>query len=561
MISKFYKIIFICLIFFVHNISYSKNSKILSFNENNVSNYFSALVSFDNNKESLKFFHGSRDLKETHKTYIKNYIFSLISDGKINKAIYEIQTIKNKNFLNFFESHLLLLLNQLKKKNYKESLIHLNDLKKYREEGTFELIISSVLEDYILLFDDKKINYNKKNSFGQFSQINLALQSCYLDKPATAALFQNVINYENDGSSRYLFFYINYLLSQKNFTKVTEISRTIDYLDTTLLVSQTKMWIEEKNYINIEKIFSCKNPNDIISELFFVISNLYSSENQINKSNFYFNLSNYFNPKFKYNLTLLSNNYLQSKNFFKSKKILNNFNKKDKIYHWYKIKKNTEIIETQSDDDKSFTYLNIEFKKIKKPYIKIIYDMANIAKKYGLYDLSIEYYSTLLLKLDSNSLMYAKVLYRRGGSYERIGNEKKSDKDLIQSLNINPNQPDVLNYLAYDWLERGYKINDAIEMLEKAYEKKKNDPYIIDSIGWAYYLIGNYVKAEKLLKKALQLMPRDPVVNDHYGDVLWKLDRKLQANYYWKSALTFDETESAMKDKIYYKILKGPNKI
>ena len=89
-----------------------------------------------------------------------------------------------------------------------------------------------------------------------------------------------------------------------------------------------------------------------------------------------------------------------------------------------------------------------------------------------------------------------------------------------------------MNYLAYSWLERDYKIEEAIKMLEKAYKQENNDPYIIDSIGWAYYLISDYVKAEKLMKRAVELMPDDPIVNDHYGDILWKLDRKLQARYF-----------------------------
>ena len=95
-------------------------------------------------------------------------------------------------------------------------------------------------------------------------------------------------------------------------------------------------------------------------------------------------------------------------------------------------------------------------------------------------------------------------------------------------------------------------------MLEKAYAQQENDPYIIDSIGWAYYLIGDYFEAEKLLRKAVQIMPTDPIVNDHYGDILWKLGRKTQANYFWKNVLTFEDTEEKMKEDIFYKLLKGP---
>ena len=75
-----------------------------------------------------------------------------------------------------------------------------------------------------------------------------------------------------------------------------------------------------------------------------------------------------------------------------------------------------------------------------------------------------------------------------------------------------------MNYLAYSWLERNLKIEEAVEMLERAYKQKQNDPYIIDSVGWGYYLIGDYIKAEKLMRRAIELIPFDPVISDHYGD-------------------------------------------
>ena len=276
------------------------------------------------------------------------------------------------------------------------------------------------------------------------------------------------------------------------------------------------------------------------------------------KSNFYFNLSNYLNPKFKFNLALLAENYFQKEEFTKSKKVLKNFDKKNEIYYWYRVKKIAQIIGKEKNKEKSFNYIKTKFNEIEKPSLKIIYEMGNIVKGFEKYDLSIKYYTEILSKLDPSSIIYADVLYRRGGSYERIGNEKKADEDLLKSLELNPDEPHVLNYLAYSWLERNYKIDSAIDMLEKAYAQRENDPYIIDSVGWAYYLTGDYVKAEKLLRKAVQIMPSDPIVNDHYGDILWKLGRKTQANYFWKNVLTFKDTEDKMKEDIYYKLLKGP---
>ena len=138
-----------------------------------------------------------------------------------------------------------------------------------------------------------------------------------------------------------------------------------------------------------------------------------------------------------------------------------------------------------------------------------------------------------------------------------MGDYVSSDRDLLKSLEINPGDAYVLNYLAYSWLEREYKIDTSLLMLEKAYAVKSNDPYIIDSIGWAYYLVNDYVKAENFLRRAVELMPEDPIVNDHYGDILWKLNRKIQARYFWGNVLNLEEIEDEMKKNVKDKLFDG----
>ena len=160
--------------------------------------------------------------------------------------------------------------------------------------------------------------------------------------------------------------------------------------------------------------------------------------------------------------------------------------------------------------------------------------------------------------LDDNIEIKSDLLYRRGSSFERLKNYSKADEDLLSALKIDPDDAYILNYLAYSWLERDYKIDEAIKMLEKAYAKENDDPYIIDSIGWAYYLIQDYVKAENFLKRAVQLMPNDPIVNDHYGDILWKLNRKIQARYFWSMVLKMDDVDEELIDQIQNKLIQGP---
>ena len=101
------------------------------------------------------------------------------------------------------------------------------------------------------------------------------------------------------------------------------------------------------------------------------------------------------------------------------------------------------------------------------------------------------------------------------------------------------------------WIHEGMQVgahtSNHIDLSNCEYNQKKNDPFIIDSVGWGYYLIGDFINAEIFLRKAIQLMPNDPIVNDHYGDILWKLNRKIQAKYYWKSAMESEESENDMK--------------
>ena len=212
----------------------------------------------------------------------------------------------------------------------------------------------------------------------------------------------------------------------------------------------------------------------------------------------------------------------------------------------------------QKNKKESLKFIVSEFKKIKEPNNKMIFDLANFYKRSKDYKTAIKYYSKVIENFSENSEIKSDLLYRRGGSYERSGDFTNADKDLLESLSINPDDAYVLNYLAYSWLERDYKIEEAMEMLKTAYEAENDDPYIIDSIGWAYYLIDDYKEAEKYLKRAVEMMPYDPIVNDHYGDILWKLDRKIQARYFWKNVLKMDDVEKEMIENIYNKLIKGP---
>ena len=553
------KILFFLFLLLYQNVTYSKANDTNDFNQKYLSNYFSALVSFDNQKndDAIKFFNSSKFLIKKHENFLRNYVFSLILDGQVKKAINQIKYSKEANF---FEANLLLILDSLSKKKYKKTENIIKKLLSLEDSRSYEFVILKTLESYNHSFLFKKIG-KKDGSLGRIELITQAFQNCYLDSNKTNSHFLNIINLQENDYSRYLFFYLTNIINNDDYETANEISKTIEPLTSGLLIAQVNKWIENNEYNKFNNHFSCKNENDLLAEFFFLISNLYSSQDQFMESNFYLNISNYLNPKFYFNLSLLAENYHLNDNFELSKRILKKFKKEDEIYYWFKIKKNTLFLIEQKNEKEAINYFEKKIFNFKNPSNKILYDIGNIYKRFENYKKAIEYYSKVLSRIDNNSSIYADILYRRGGAFERMGNYEKADIDLLKSLEIKPDEPYSLNYLAYSWLERNHKIEEAIQMLNRAYNEKENDPYITDSVGWGYYLIGDYENAEKYLRRAVELMPHDPIVNDHYGDVLWQLNRKMQANYFWKNVLELEDTEEKMKIDVKNKLLNGLKKI
>ena len=557
MFNKLSKLIVILLAVYQTPL-YSKSASFNELNSRDLSNYFSGIIAFENknNSEALKFFNSSRILLKKHDAYLSRYVYSLAHEGNVAQAINVVKNSSNKNNADFFDAYLLLIIDGLKKNNLEQAEKYLNLSSKYQSQNRFNLVIIETLREYLYTFKNKRLPSNKKN-FGNISIINQAFQNCYLNKSSARSSFVNLINNPEGDYSRYMFFYINYLIENNQIDEAKLVANKIEYISSTLLLSQSKSWVENKNFKEFNKIFSCKNYNDIIGEFLFLISNLYSSQDDIKKSNFYLNLSNYLNPKFILNSTLIAENFYLNKEYEKAKKVLKKIDKKYEFYYWFRIKKEAQIIIKEDGYDKGIAFISSKFSKIKEPNAKMVFDIANFYKNSKNYEEAIGYYTSLISSFENDSEIKSDILYRRGGSYERLGQYEKADEDLINSLKINPDDAYVLNYLAYSWLERDVKIEEAMEMLKKAYSLRKNDPYITDSIGWAYYLINNYVEAEKYIKRAVELMPEDPTVNDHYGDILWKLNRNIQARYFWNYVLDLDETDDDLKKIINTKIIDG----
>src|SRR5271169_4648445 len=126
--------------------------------------------------------------------------------------------------------------------------------------------------------------------------------------------------------------------------------------------------------------------------------------------------------------------------------------------------------------------------------------------------------------------------YYRGICEERSKQWSKAEVDMRKALDLQPEQPHVLNYLGYSWIDQGINLDEGMKMIKRAVDQRPDDGYIVDSLGWAYYRIGNYEDAVKNLERAIDLKPEDPTINDHLGDAYWRVGRTLEAKFQWAHA-------------------------
>jgi len=540
------------------NIKYSKEE---------VFNYLSGTISLNrnNSKKSLEYFGKIKSLGEIHSNYNIKFIRSLILSGKFKDAFAFAENISRKDE-KLFEVNLLLGLQAYIKNDYENAHIYFKRLNNISSSSfLFEDFFGNILNSWIKASENNKIESFKflnkiPKRYNKLKIIQESFLHCYFDSPKTQVLFEKVIGNENRNFSRYNYFLVNYLLSKnEHIAAKLFIHEYGESHDSPLLIRQTHHFIKKNKIKKITNFFNCKKPKDSMAEIFYVIANMYSTQKNYQMSNFYLNISLYLNDKFKPNIILLAENYYFQNKFELSKKTYNSAKSIGSIYSWFASKSISLIIKETENKKNSISYLKKAFDSLKNLNFNHYYELANYYKDNELFEESIEYYSLALKNINQENELLPKILDRRGISYERTGKWKKAEKDFLESLRLSPEQPYVLNYLAYTWVDKKINIDKALKMLQKAVELKKNDGYIIDSLGWAYYRNENYIEAEKFLQKAVKLLPLDPIINDHYADALWMLNKNIQARYFWKNALGLDSIESKTKEKINQKLIFGIN--
>ena len=555
----------ILYVFFINMLFFDLSAKInQNFKRNNsITNYLSGVILSNNNEylNSYNYLKKLQGLEDSHPEFAMKYLNSLVYLGKINES-YIFSKKLNKKKLNTYESLIILTIYNLKRKNFTSSLEYLNIMDNLASMSPAQIL----LVDYLKLWTEvglSKINNiyameknlsNIQKNFQNISKIQKAMFNAFFQSKKTEKSFEDLLNKNDTDFSRYIYFYAKYLNETGQKIKSLEIlNKGLDKKPRNLLLNQYFIDLKENKKIPVEK-FEFKNISHNVAELFYLLSNAYSAQLMLDKSNFYLNISRYLNPDFISIKNLLAENLFIDQNFEEAIKIYKDIAKSSELYNWHASKQISKIYLNKDNVKKSIEYLKKEYDKIDKPNKYQIFDYAEFLKNNEQFELSIYYYTEVLKNLNSEEDLYYKSKEGRGVSFERISKWKKAEKDLLDSIKAKSDQAYVLNYLAYTWVDKGINLERSLEMLKQANNLRNNDGYIIDSLGWAFFKLKNYEKSKNLLQKAIILMPTDPIVNDHYGDVLWAVGQKIQARYYWNYVLNSEKTEKELLDKVKKKL-------
>ena len=561
--AQFKYLIYLLLLLNIVNFAHTKDiDKFL--NENDITNYFSGIVAINENQyqDSYYYLKDLNNLEQSHYNYSQYFQYSLITLKKFREAVNYSKKLE-ENKIDNFESNLISAVYYLKNQDQAKSTYYIEQLIDKSQPGTIQNLVSSSLNSWVNIKNQPNPESSLKlldsipRNFENLKKIQKAFVYCYFDSNKTGNVFRELFANPNIDFSRYIFFYVNYLLNKEDAKEEAQniLQDSLKQYPKNLILNQLNVDIEQNRKTNNQ--FDCSEPNQVIAEMLYVVANALAAQSNYVASNFYLNLANYLNPNFQSYTTLYAENFYNIEEFDKAKELYMEIQKQGSVYSWHANKQIAFILIKQGNKQEAVEYLKDKYQKIKSPSVYEIFDFAEFLKNNENYDDSIKYYSQLLSLIDKKHDLYAQVLDGRGIAYERTNQWDKAEVDLLGSMESSPNDAYVINYLAYSWIEKGKNIEKALTMLRKANELRPNDGYIIDSLGWALFKLKRFKEAKNYLELAVQYMASDPVVNDHYADSLWMNNQSLQARYYWNYVLKLEKTEDKLKEEIKQKLLFG----
>lgn len=291
-----------------------------------------------------------------------------------------------------------------------------------------------------------------------------------------------------------------------------------------------------------------------LAEVFYGLGEALTGEGGVSIGALYLQMALYVRPQFPFALAALANAYEATKRYADAIAIYDRIPTGTPLEASIEIRKaiNLNLLERPEEAQQLLEGLA----QRNPDDVRALDALGSIMRARKRYAEAVDYYTRAIALIPKPEKRHWTYWYARGTSYERIKKWPLAEIDLQKALQLHPEQPLVLNYLGYSWIDQNRNLKQGMVLIEKAVALKPDDGYIVDSLGWAHYRVGNYKDAVRYLERAVELKPEDPVLNDHLGDALWRVGRQREARYQWEHALTL-KPEPEEVDKIAAKVQQG----
>ncbi|MGE5513445.1 MAG: tetratricopeptide repeat protein [Bacteroidota bacterium] len=296
------------------------------------------------------------------------------------------------------------------------------------------------------------------------------------------------------------------------------------------------------------------NPIDGLAEVFYGLGEALSGEGGVSVGAVYLQMALYLRPQFPFALAALASLHENTKKYADAIAAYDRIPRGTPLQAAIDIRKALNLNQLERVDEAKELLERVA--KQDPADVRPLEALGNIMRGRKRYEEAVDYYSRAIALIGKPEKKHWSQFYARGTCYERIKKWPQAEADLQKAMQLAPDQPLVLNYLGYSWVDQNRNLKQGLALIERAVQLKPDDGYIVDSLGWAHYRLGNVKESVKYLERAVELRPEDPVLNDHLGDALWRVGRRQEARYQWEQALTLKpEPEDA--EKIKRKLAKG----
>ena len=297
-----------------------------------------------------------------------------------------------------------------------------------------------------------------------------------------------------------------------------------------------------------------KNPQEGMAEALFDLASLLHQQNLDEVALVLGRLALYLQPNFDIAELLIADVMENSGRGEKAVAIYESL-PQDSPFDWPARLRAAAVLDDLGRTDQAVARLDAMAKEQPKR-IDALVTMGDILRSRERFAEAVKAYDRAFGRITKLDKRHWALLYARGISLERTKLWQRAEADFVKALEFNPDQPYLLNYLGYSWVERGVHLDQALKLIEKAVKLRPEDGYIVDSMGWVLYMLGSYEGAVSNLERAAELKPQDPVINDHLGDAYWQVGRQMEARFQWRRALSL-KPEEELSRSIEAKLARG----